>query len=296
MNDDSSSDSSLDLSMIKNPSKRKKTSENVTYQKDRVVSNDTSPSKKEDQKEAEKMQEMVGQKGIPQRKQNKPKNKDIKEKFKKLYEKENIIKRNQFTFPVQGSIIALRLESLSSRDILPNTRRSYSSYVVFGIVEKVVNIKAYHVTVETKYIDKRKFGNVKLNRKDDLLFSDYGYMKNWYIRNIPDENIDGHKEDHLKKDLERDFQLITNEKTINANHNPLYFRRKHEQKAIHPDIRCNHCNGPENWTLEKGEMVICDECNLGYHQHCLNPVLLAIPSGKWFCPTCKNKMKSQKST
>uniref|UniRef100_A0A182QZ16 PHD and RING finger domain-containing protein 1 n=1 Tax=Anopheles farauti TaxID=69004 RepID=A0A182QZ16_9DIPT len=33
-------------------------------------------------------------------------------------------------------------------------------------------------------------------------------------------------------------------------------------------------------------MLLCDSCNLGYHMECLNPPLLEIPSGSWYCDCC----------
>uniref|UniRef100_A0A8T9MV82 [histone H3]-trimethyl-L-lysine(4) demethylase n=1 Tax=Thecaphora frezii TaxID=1269715 RepID=A0A8T9MV82_9BASI len=33
-------------------------------------------------------------------------------------------------------------------------------------------------------------------------------------------------------------------------------------------------------------MLLCDECNRGYHMYCLEPPLTAIPKSQWFCPSC----------
>lgn len=33
-------------------------------------------------------------------------------------------------------------------------------------------------------------------------------------------------------------------------------------------------------------MLLCDGCDLGYHLECLNPPLLDIPPGSWFCNDC----------
>ena len=33
-------------------------------------------------------------------------------------------------------------------------------------------------------------------------------------------------------------------------------------------------------------LLLCDECNLGYHLECLNPPLQAVPLDDWFCPSC----------
>lgn len=33
-------------------------------------------------------------------------------------------------------------------------------------------------------------------------------------------------------------------------------------------------------------MLLCDDCNLGYHMHCLNPPLVDVPTGSWYCDNC----------
>eukprot|EP00966_Prymnesium_polylepis_P262153 6055601-Prymnesium_polylepis.1 len=35
-------------------------------------------------------------------------------------------------------------------------------------------------------------------------------------------------------------------------------------------------------------MLLCDGhgCSAGYHLHCLQPALEAIPDHEWLCPTC----------
>jgi len=39
---------------------------------------------------------------------------------------------------------------------------------------------------------------------------------------------------------------------------------------------------------EEGEkMLLCDNCDDGYHIYCLDPPLLKVPRGKWYCKTCE---------
>ncbi|KAJ1041154.1 hypothetical protein NDA14_007461 [Ustilago hordei] len=52
-------------------------------------------------------------------------------------------------------------------------------------------------------------------------------------------------------------------------------------------------NGQEEQMCEiclRGEdglnMLLCDECNRGYHMYCLQPALTSIPKSQWFCPPC----------
>ncbi|MCO5585025.1 hypothetical protein L7F22_038957 [Adiantum nelumboides] len=33
-------------------------------------------------------------------------------------------------------------------------------------------------------------------------------------------------------------------------------------------------------------MLLCDECNRGYHMYCLDPPLTSIPKSEWYCPPC----------
>lgn len=33
-------------------------------------------------------------------------------------------------------------------------------------------------------------------------------------------------------------------------------------------------------------MLLCDECNRGYHMYCLDPPLTNVPKSEWYCPPC----------
>ncbi|XP_065338949.1 bromodomain adjacent to zinc finger domain protein 1A [Cloeon dipterum] len=55
------------------------------------------------------------------------------------------------------------------------------------------------------------------------------------------------------------------------------------------NARCRICR-------RKGDgenMLLCDGCDKGHHLYCLKPPLPFVPSGEWFCPTCKPKEKPQ---
>ncbi|XP_040583801.1 uncharacterized protein [Lepeophtheirus salmonis] len=47
---------------------------------------------------------------------------------------------------------------------------------------------------------------------------------------------------------------------------------------------CERCGSGE----QEDSLLLCDGCDLGYHTYCLNPVLNAVPSGRWYCPTCSS--------
>lgn len=39
-----------------------------------------------------------------------------------------------------------------------------------------------------------------------------------------------------------------------------------------------------------GELICCDSCGDVYHANCLNPPLVVIPQGRWYCPKCKSSL------
>ncbi|KAL5703630.1 putative Histone-lysine N-methyltransferase atxr5 [Ranunculus cassubicifolius] len=51
------------------------------------------------------------------------------------------------------------------------------------------------------------------------------------------------------------------------------------------EIRCEKCNGGDR----AEEMLLCDKCDGGFHMFCLSPIVVRIPIGAWFCPTCSHK-------
>lgn len=54
------------------------------------------------------------------------------------------------------------------------------------------------------------------------------------------------------------------------------------------DMPCMICKKVED--SDDNQMLLCDECNRGYHALCLNPPLTEIPKEEWFCPECIDKM------
>lgn len=47
---------------------------------------------------------------------------------------------------------------------------------------------------------------------------------------------------------------------------------------------CKVCAGKKN----EDRILICDECQYGYHLECLKPPLVKVPEeDEWFCPECK---------
>lgn len=56
-----------------------------------------------------------------------------------------------------------------------------------------------------------------------------------------------------------------------------------EENVPCKDCGCNLCSGKE--APEK--IILCDECNYGYHMSCLDPPLTKVPDEDWYCPSCK---------
>jgi hypothetical protein len=52
--------------------------------------------------------------------------------------------------------------------------------------------------------------------------------------------------------------------------------------ASNLDEACQVCGGSHDEHL----MLLCDDCDKGYHTSCLTPPLLAVPEGEWLCPQC----------
>lgn len=45
---------------------------------------------------------------------------------------------------------------------------------------------------------------------------------------------------------------------------------------------CEICLRGDNGTA----MLLCDDCNRGYHMFCLDPPLTTVPKSQWYCPPC----------
>ncbi|KAL0321573.1 UNVERIFIED_CONTAM: Histone-lysine N-methyltransferase ATXR6 [Sesamum calycinum] len=57
-----------------------------------------------------------------------------------------------------------------------------------------------------------------------------------------------------------------------------------EEEEDYSDVCCEKCGSGER----PSELLLCDECDRGFHLFCLRPVLVAVPKGRWFCPSCSN--------
>jgi len=96
----------------------------------------------------------------------------------------------------------------------------------------------------------------------------------------------------------RVFHLVMASKSHDRNH--VYKRIPVSAPAVEPDIPeesedrtfCEICGQHSR----EDRMLLCDACDLGYHCECLNPPVLTIPVGAWFCPTCTRVLGDQAET
>jgi len=72
---------------------------------------------------------------------------------------------------------------------------------------------------------------------------------------------------------------------------PKPISRSKAAAADYSDVYCEKCGSGES----PGELLLCDKCDKGFHLFCLRPILVAVPKGSWFCPSCsKQKMPNCK--
>ncbi|XP_010525565.1 PREDICTED: histone-lysine N-methyltransferase ATXR6-like [Tarenaya hassleriana] len=48
------------------------------------------------------------------------------------------------------------------------------------------------------------------------------------------------------------------------------------------DTVCEECGSGE----QPAKLLLCDQCDKGFHLFCLRPILVSVPKGRWFCPSC----------
>ena len=57
------------------------------------------------------------------------------------------------------------------------------------------------------------------------------------------------------------------------------------------DIKCTICS--YGMSIGNNKILLCDgeQCTGAYHQQCLQPNVLKLPSGEWYCPNCSRADK-----
>ena len=50
--------------------------------------------------------------------------------------------------------------------------------------------------------------------------------------------------------------------------------------SVPEELECTVCHKPTQAEV----MILCDQCQEGYHILCLDPPLKTVPEGDWYCP------------
>lgn len=88
-----------------------------------------------------------------------------------------------------------------------------------------------------------------------------------------DVNGDGRRSKRSKKDMPNPPIVSMRPSTPQAKEKSAV--RRHGEK-------CEICNQSHN----KGDILVCDSCDLGYHRMCIEPALNSIPAYEWHCSKC----------
>ena len=59
-----------------------------------------------------------------------------------------------------------------------------------------------------------------------------------------------------------------------------------ELVVVPPGYKCKVCGEKKGATT----MLLCDECQRGWHMACLTPPLSKLPEGGWVCPRCRKTL------
>ncbi|XP_026460836.1 histone-lysine N-methyltransferase ATXR6-like [Papaver somniferum] len=66
--------------------------------------------------------------------------------------------------------------------------------------------------------------------------------------------------------------------------------QKIEEDEEYDDTHCEECGSGDN----ANELLLCDECDLGFHLYCLRPILVSVPKDSWYCAACTQDKKIKK--
>jgi transposase InsO family protein len=61
-------------------------------------------------------------------------------------------------------------------------------------------------------------------------------------------------------------------------------KKKMKQEMDIAQVPCPKCKSPRS--TRKNDIILCDQCDRGYHQACIKMVKLPLPSDSWYCYGC----------
>lgn len=74
---------------------------------------------------------------------------------------------------------------------------------------------------------------------------------------------------------------------------PLNYTNEEWENKMN-NLPCEICKS--NYENDDDHLLICDNCNNGFHMECLTPALSSVPKGAWFCPECTAAQNQQSET
>ncbi|KAK9724848.1 hypothetical protein RND81_05G102700 [Saponaria officinalis] len=71
---------------------------------------------------------------------------------------------------------------------------------------------------------------------------------------------------------------------------PPPFDSDSDSDSDYDNLSCEECRSGDN----ASKLLLCDDCDRGYHIYCLKPILAKIPKGSWSCPLCSHSHNLKK--
>lgn len=63
-----------------------------------------------------------------------------------------------------------------------------------------------------------------------------------------------------------------------------------EEEVVEFAEGCMVCDGQDR----EDQLLLCDSCDAAYHTFCLDPVIVEIPEGDWYCPPCADEIQRRR--
>ncbi|CAO1622505.1 unnamed protein product [Jaminaea pallidilutea] len=95
-----------------------------------------------------------------------------------------------------------------------------------------------------------------------------------------------------RRSVRKRSDATTQSRSVGSNNSRGARRARLSSREVDPDSIVT-LDGAEEQMCEiclRGDngvsMLLCDECNRGYHMYCLEPPLTTVPKSQWYCPPC----------